>query len=140
MNAESPFIVLSSDRASNSAELNAAERDLFERQLRARNLDFKQVDGVYKGTRETSYVVLTPTTGDEQNAISLARRYGQESVLLVDANRYATLVFLNPGQGGPHIKELKGVGHWRATDRTEAETQDSYTQDGEAYYVTRALA
>lgn len=139
MNIETPFIVLSSDRAQYHEELNAARRDTFEHQLRARGLDFKRVIGAYKGASEVSYIVLVPTTGDEQNAVRLARRYGQESVLLVDANRYASLIYLNEGEGGISIKEIKGIGFWRETTESDATAGDAYTRDGDRYYTTRAL-
>lgn len=139
MNTETPFLVLSADRIEYDESLNALRRDTFEHQLRARELDFKRVDGSYKGTREVSYVVLIPTTGAEADAIRLARRYGQESVLYVDANRFATLITLYPGQGGPDISGHRGAGWWREVDQLAAQNAEAYTRDGERFYVTKAV-
>jgi hypothetical protein len=137
MNVEIPFVIFTSDRSIYDAELNAQRRGMLERQLTARGLDWKRVEGSYAGSLETSYVVLTPNDGDEHGCLQLARRYGQDSVLIVDANRYATLAYLHPGNGGPDIRGSKPVGFWRHVTRQEAEESGSYTRDGDTYYTTR---
>ena len=136
MNVQTPFVISTSDRAIYDADLNAQRRDMLERQLAVRGLDFKRVEGSYNGTNETSYVVLTPRDGDEHLCLALASRYGQESVLIVDANRYATLAYVS--QFGGHITGSKPVGFWRHVTRQEAEEAGSYTRDGDSYYTTRA--
>lgn len=135
MNIETPFVVISADRASNTDELNAQRRDMFEHQLEARDLDFKRVVGVWQGKEEVSYIVLIPEPGDEHNALRLARRYGQEAALYVDANRHATMLALNAEDGGPDIKESIGVGQWLPVSKAYALAQDAYTRDGEIYYA-----
>ena len=137
MNVLVPFVVFTSDRAEYGADVNAERRDLLERQLTARGLDWKRVEGSFAGSRETRYVVLTPQDGDEHSCLQLARRYGQDSVLIVDANRYATLAYLHPGNGGPDIRGWKPVGFWRHVTRQEAEESGAYTRDGDSYYTTR---
>lgn len=136
MNTEMPFIVLSSDRADNSPEVNKERRILLEHQLAARGLDFKQVTGVYKGLQEVSYIVLTPKDGDEHACLQLARRYGQESVLLVDANRYTVEALLNEGAGGVDINFTRPLGFWRRLPDYEP-LPARYTQDGCAFYATQ---
>lgn len=135
MNTQTPFVVISADRATYSAELNAQRRDMFEHQLAARELDFKRVQGVWKGIPEVSYIVLIPEPGDEHNALRLARRYGQESALYVDANRHATLLALNAEDGGPDIKEQVGLGQWSPVSKAYALHLDAYTLDGDQYYA-----
>lgn len=139
MHGETPFMVVSVDKAENSAALNEERQQLFELQLNARSLPFKKVIGVYNGDRETSYIVLNANEGDSDKILPLARRYGQESVLSVDFNRFATLLFLHPGNGGPDVRDYRGVGFWRELDDGEL-LPHSYTLDGNKVYSTRAFA
>lgn len=135
MNTQVPFVVISCDRAEYDESLNASRRDTFEHQLRARDLDFKRVNGVWDGKAEVSYIVLIPHPGDEHTALRLARRYGQESALYVDANRHAVLFALNREDGGVDIKEQVGLGQWQLVSKAYALAQDGYTRDGEDYYA-----
>lgn len=139
MNIETPFIVVSCDRSENTPEVATSRRDTFEHQIRALGHAFIPVTGKYKGLPERAFLVLAPDTATEENIFRLARRYGQESVLLVDANRYATLAFLNPDVGGPAVKELKGIGFWREVTREEAGLQAGFTYADGRYFTTKAL-
>lgn len=136
MNIQTPFIVLSASRAELTPELNAERSALLERQLQARDLSFKRVEGAYKGQREISFLVLTPDSNAEALATRLARRYGQESVLAVDANRAAALLFLRPDVGGEDIASIEPIGYWRSAAQAEAESLDAFTRDGSDYYIT----
>lgn len=140
MNIQTPFTILSASRSELTAELNAERSDLLERQLAARDLSFKRVEGSYKGEREISFLVLTPDDRAESLVLRLARRYGQESVLHVDANRYAALLFLHPDVGGPDVSSVSGVGFWRSAAQAEAESLEAYTRDGADYYITSEVA
>jgi hypothetical protein len=81
--------------------------------------------------------VLTPADVGAQHAVlELARRYGQESVLQVDANRFATLLFLNPPGAVPDIKRYASIGFFRQISAVEAANAGNYTKDGETYYGT----
>lgn len=135
-----PFVIFSVDKADLSPEVNRERQNFVERQLAARNLPFKKVQGVYKGVRETAYKVSLYGQGVEDWILLLARRYGQESVLQVDFNRFAMLLFLHQGNGGPNVKTFKGVGYWREITADEAANEDNFTQDGDRYYSTRQFA
>jgi hypothetical protein len=136
MNTQTPFVVISADRKEYTCELNANRRDMFEHQLNARELDYKRVEGFYQGETEVSYVVLIPEPGDEHNALRLARRYGQESALYVDANRHASLFLLNREDGGPDIREIVRVpGTWQELPAAQALTLEAFTRDGDRYYA-----
>lgn len=135
-----PFVVFSVDKADLPAEINRERQTMVEAQLAARGLRFKKVQGVYKGARETAYIVTLHAQGLEDTILTLARRYGQESVLQVDFNRFAMLLFLNPGNGGPNVKDFKGVGYWREITADDAANEDNFTQDGDKYYSTRQYA
>lgn len=103
--------------------------------MEERNLDFKRVYGVYQGIGEAAYIVLIPNSGDEHNALRLARRYGQESALHVDANRHAVLILLNPEEGGLDEKAHITLGTWGRVSKAYALAQDAYTRDGEDFYA-----
>lgn len=137
MNTQTPFMIMSADRAEYGADINAERRKLLVRQFEARGLSFKEVEGSYNGTKETSYVIPVHSSGDESLVLTLARRYGQESVLSVDANRFATLLYLHSDMGGPDVKAVEPVGHWRALDASEPDPA-SYTRDGSQRYTTAA--
>lgn len=134
-----PFLVVSCDLAANHPDINALRRELFEEQMSARGLFYQRALGSYEGTTEVAYIVLNANEGDADKLLPLARRYGQESVLSVDFNRFATLLFLNPGNGGPDVKNYKGIGFWRElTD--EEPLPESYTKVGAKVFATRQYA
>lgn len=135
MITNTPFLVITSDRYNNTPELNAARRDTFRHQLAARNLSFREVQEVYKGNSETAYLVLIDDANDEHNALRLARRYGQESALSVDANRAATLLILRPEVGGPDVDSTEQLGMWQAVPESVAKALDAYTLSDGVYYV-----
>lgn len=139
MNTQVPFVIISADRPGFTPEVLAMRRDTFEHQLRARDLDFKRMLGMWEGVQEVSYLVLIPHPYDEHSALRLARRYGQESALYVDANRHATVMALNAEDGGPDVKESIGLGVWQETTPDLAVQQPAYTKDpeNEQYYIVR---
>ena len=128
MNTETPFLILSAERADLDPEVNAERtRQLFA-QLAARRFAYVKVTGSYKGRTEASFLVLLDG-GDGgypfDLLLSLARRYGQESVLSVDANRRATLHTLASGIG--HTDTALGNG--APISAEHAEHLDSWTRD-----------
>lgn len=135
MNIHTPFVIITSDRYNLTPELNAARRDTFRHQLAQRGLSYKEVQGVYKGSHETAYLVLIEDAADEHNALRLARRYGQESALYVDANRAVSLYTLRPEVGGPDIDGTESLGMWAAVHESVAKAQDAYTYSDGTYYV-----
>lgn len=142
MNTHTSFIIFTSDRSVLSEPMNVLRRELLEKQLRHRGLSFKPVDGVYKGTTEHAYLVLVDSDRDEAICLELARRNEQESVLHVDANRVATLLYLNPPSNvapirGADIARAEPVGFWHKAGVHDLPLPDSYTRDGNDVYVTR---
>lgn len=135
MNTHTPFVVISSDRYNLTPELNEARRDTFVHQLAQRGLSFKQVQGVYKGNAEVSFIVLIDNTADEHNALRLARHYGQESALYVDANRAVSLLVLRAEVGGPDVDSTEALGIWAAVPESVAKAQGAYTLSDGVYYV-----
>ena len=133
MNTETPFLILSAERADLDPEVNAERTSNLRAQLAARDLAYTEVTGSYKGHTEASFLVLLES-GDGgypfDLLLSLARRYGQESVLSVDANRRATLHTLASGIGHTDT----ALGQWAPISAERAEHLDSWTRDGRDNY------
>src|SRR5258707_14434318 len=95
-----PFVILSAEKSDLTPEANLARTTALYRQLEARDLAFKPVKGMYKGQRENPFVVLAiDGTNEFDQVLSLAKRYGQESILYSDADRFTTLHFLSSDPG-----------------------------------------
>ena len=98
MNIELPFFILSaSSDACGDAE-NKARHKMLRRQLRDAGLAIAECTGCYAGDLEQSILVLDewPATLSTRGIVMrLARAWGQESILEVDANRSARLSFTN---------------------------------------------
>lgn len=148
MNPPNSFMLFTSDLASDTDTLNARKRQLLERQLQARGLDWRKVQGSYKGTPEHSYMVQTPDTKAEHEVLVLAWRYAQESVLYVSPNGYASLWYVAgdnaaiPGE----VERVEPVGFWREFDPSADNIlPESYTivrfgtEARTAYFTTVAL-
>lgn len=91
---------------------------------------YQRAVGRYNGHEEISFIVSTPggTMGQFwQSLVVLAKRYGQESVLHVDANQQAALYFIEDGTWqhlGPYVQVTE----------TEALSLGSYTKTEEGLY------
>jgi hypothetical protein len=84
-----PFSVLSAELSGRAD--NAARTADLRHWLQDKELQFVSAEGSYKGVKENSFVVLTPSVIDRLLVGALAEHYGQESILHVEANRRATL-------------------------------------------------
>jgi hypothetical protein len=87
MKKQTPFLIL-------ALNLNTEKE---EREVLGQlKVPYTQCLGVYDGLEERSYLFpLTSSHGDESSdLIELARRYNQHSVLIVDANRIASLYYI----------------------------------------------
>jgi hypothetical protein len=148
MNSKRPFVILSAERADRGPAVN---KDL-SRQLQSQLSDILPtlpVFGSYSGRLEESFLCLLPETrirtsswpttagqtyvlhGHERayefdHVLSLARRYGQESILYVDAGRFAYLVPV-PVIGRP--VKFEPIGPWREVSRAAIRPGDCYTAD-----------
>lgn len=147
MNIPTPFVILTSDLASDSETLNARKRQLLERQLDHRGLKWRKVHGAYEGVPETSYLVPVPDTRTEHEVLVLAWRYSQKTVLRVSNNNLASLYYLAgddatiPGD----VTRVEAVGFWREFDPAkEGNTlPESYTVvrygDHDAHFTTKVM-
>lgn len=112
-----------------NAENEARHKEL-RGELQVRGLNFKEVLGSYKGDVEKTFVVNT----NEDKALTmvkvLACLYGQESILIVDQERKASLYDCNDGT-------ITKLGRFCAVDALEASKLDNWTLDGTQYYTVK---
>lgn len=129
MKQQEPFIILSAERPEYTVDGNAARSAALARQLAARDLDFMRVVGSYNGQQEQSFLVLAAEDSPEEALVrSLARRYGQESVLSVCGSRIATLHYLKP-----KAKPVR-LGNFHAITEAEAMARPAWTRDNAGQY------
>lgn len=142
-----PFMILTSDLASDSETLNARKRQLLERQLQHRNLTWRKVHGAYEGTHEVSYLVHTPDMRTEHEVLVLAWRYNQKTVMRVSNNNLATLYYIAGGDAivpGDVIR-VEAVGFWHKFDPVQEGNTlpESYTvvRDGDhdTFFTTKVM-
>lgn len=130
---QTPFVILSAERSCYAEDVNQHRTDQLAVQIIARDHDSAPVLGCYENACERSFLLLCEHGEDDaaySDALRLARRYGQDAVLYVDANRHAVLI--NPKNGAI----TRSLGRWRQTTREEARGRGAYTRaaDG-AFYV-----
>lgn len=139
MNTFTPFAILSASRA-DTVSTNPDRNNLLSAQLRARDYDFAPVTGCYQGKEEESFIALLDQDGAGfYELCRLARRWGQESILHVDANRHAVLHFINQEIGGPDTNsQTQSLGIWRPVTEAVARALDAWTFNPATnlYYTT----
>ena len=133
MNTFTPFYVVSGALSVYSPRINADRTNSLERWLRAEGFATVQVKGCYQGNREPAILVLDDRADNdvcEQAVLRLARQYDQKSVLAVDANRQARLIFCHFGNSRP-------IGQWRAVSAGHVmdNPSASYTERAGQYYT-----
>ena len=127
-----PFVIISASRAAWSAEANADSTRQLASQLLARDFKITQVRGSYGGIEEDSFLVLCdPVTQDYEFGMltQLAERYGQESLLLGDAFRNASLWYEADG------RTVALPGKFQAVDSVTAHKLGNWTRREGQYYA-----
>ena len=119
--------------ALNSDMLDASEERLVRFRL-GEKAAFKQLKGAYKNVIETSYLVNVDLSGDLCQLVSdiydLASDYDQESVLVVEKNREANLVFIDNSQ--PVY-----LGKFQESNPSEAIALGNWTLDGSTFWIVK---
>ena len=98
--------IISAHRDMHIGEVNEVHHQNLGQQLASRGFSPSPVEGSYKGTPEKSWIV------DVEDAplmyvMELAKRYGQESVLVIDSECVAWLLYVGnavPERLGPFFK------------------------------------
>ena len=133
MNTFTPFYIVSGALSVYNPRMNADRTDSLERWLRAKGFATVQVNGCYEGEREPAILVVDDWPGNElcESAVMrLARQYDQESILAVDSNRQARLIFCE-------FENTKAIGRWHAVnaDTVMSNPSASYTERAGQYYT-----
>lgn len=116
MNIHPITYIISAYRPDRDFVSNRIAHDALRQLLQVAGYGIKQVDGVYKGQKEKSFVVV----GATDNAIlSLAWTFSQESVLKLHGDRHADLLYTNG--------VVEPLGKFVAVGQAEALKHDSYT-------------
>ncbi len=126
------FIIFSGDRGK-YWESDKVNRQIIKDAFKAQNIPFKTVQGVYrhalggKTVHEQSYVVHAK---HEHVVLELATKTGQESVLFVDSDSNARLIFLD------NNKVLRLGGKFKVIPKEDALKLYAYTHDtdNDLYY------
>ena len=120
MNTEKQFYIISAERANEMDRENQWNTESLRHQLKRRSLPHKQVLGCYAGSHEVSFVVVT---GDERAILELTNKHEQESVLHVDANRQASLIYCDD-------ERRESLGKFRTVPASTVDPKtDAYTID-----------
>ena len=126
-----PFVIISAERFTNTIEENEKNHNELLTQLKKDKFSIKEVEDVYQGTVEKSILVIL---NQRWLAVELATFknyaaiFNQESILFVDEERNASLIF---PQGGLSEK----LGKFIAVSKGIAIQMSNYTFDGKDHYV-----
>ena len=123
MNKVYPTFIISAEQQDSDFSDNAFKTDELKQDLNAAKLHYKVIQWVSNENKRTSFVV----EGSAGVAYELCSKYNQESSLVLDEDRYAT-VLNNDGS-------IKSVGRLHAVDKEVANKFDSYLFDGRYYWV-----
>jgi hypothetical protein len=135
MRTNIPFVVISAERGEYTPAVNQWRTESLASQLEARDLRTIPMDGVYQGKAERSFLVFLPPEHAAYTLTmlrQLGRRWGQESILHVDANRGAELLYMDE-------RTPIDLGQWQTVSAAEAANADGYTYspDTDSYYLAR---
>jgi hypothetical protein len=114
-----PCVVFSAFKSNKSLDDNQADTIVACAELIRRDIPLKIVKGCYKGEQETSILV---NLVHFDVVLALAKRFGQESILVVDTERNAKLVFCKD-------ESTQVLGKWAQAFPPYQE--DAYTLDPE---------
>lgn len=131
MNISKQVVILSAELSTNTFEGNRQRTATLEGILQDLHLPFNKALGVYKGSEETSFVVIVRDETDIEVLRDFAfKNFGQESILVQDANQEAYLLY----QDGT----TERLGVLEQTTKENALKQDAYTLMNDQYYITRS--
>lgn len=131
------FLMVSAERVENTPEENAFDTELMAAYLRREGVTYDRCLGQYDGTREVSFRVCLDAhdTRETSRVVGLvqrlARRFLQESVLLVCPDGEATLVYAD---------RTKYLGQWSRCDESDLQDESpDFTRIGDEYFIVEVL-
>lgn len=122
-----PVFIISPETAGMDAGIRQAAHEAFVFMLNEMGLAWKPVLGVYKGSKEGSYVIAADEV-DIGKIETLRLMFGQECFMYVDSRRFASLHY---------DKHVEYLGQLRDVSPDIAKKRAAYTTDGETYWVVR---
>lgn len=131
MRTTNQLIILSAELSSESMESNALRSSILERTIDDLKIPYKKSLGVYKGSHEVSFVV---NVGTDRTVLDVLKRmafksFGQESVLIQDANGLSFLEF--------HNGKTLELGKMVEVSEDEAMRLDNYTVMDGQFFATK---
>jgi len=111
--------IISPEKSCKSRDVNSLRIDTMRAVLESDGYPFKSLEGCYKGLTEKSFLICDIS---EAEALRLAIHYGQESILYLDADRSAFLIFADGS-------ETQALGEFKSVPRALAKNHDSWTVD-----------
>ena len=137
MNKKDAFVIFSVFQSRLSKADNLENHKKVLRHLKDFGLNYKVVEGVYRGESELS--ILVPVINqvfDLATVEQLAHIYNQHSILFVDSDRNAELKFMVKAfdENLDQVRSEK-LGKFIATTKGIATQCENYTKDGNNYYI-----
>jgi hypothetical protein len=131
MKIKEPFFILSAYDTRHGKRYNNTNHTALLHTLRGLGYDVAECTGCYAGVTEQSILVLDRVAAPhtERVLLSLARRYGQEAILTVDAGRRARLIPLD------RWKAVEPVGTFTRTTKEKLTSGVGWTKCAGQYYV-----
>ncbi len=126
--AYTPFIIISAQTSEASA---AKDRNSLTSDLVKLGITFHHVRGCYKGVEEDSFLIHGKHLDE---AVTLGKKYGQESLLLVNAYSVASLYSLPTADGDTNTHV---IGTFLSCTEELAKEQTGWTRSdaGQYYYI-----
>ena len=132
MNTVEQVVILSGELSNLSSTENDRRTTLLNDMIAELRLPFKKATGVYKGSKENSFVVIVREQADIDTVTGFAfKSFGQESVLHQDSNQLARLIYANG--------KTEVVGKLEQVSKELAETLDNYTVMEGKFYTTTPI-
>ena len=122
------IVILSAELSENTKDQNEHLTAKLACALGDMNMPFKSVQGMYKGHKENSFLVIVRDFKEISLMNNLAWAYHQESILYCDQDRNAFLVYCD---GTP----ADALGVFQKVDSVEG--LDAYTIDGDEYWTCK---
>ena len=138
MKKNDAFVIFSVFQSRLSKDENLENHKKVLRHLKPFGLRFKVVEGVYRGETELSIMVpVINQVFDYSTVEQLAHIYNQHSILFVDSDRNAELRFMVKAFDASlnELPKSEKLGKFIATTKGIATQCNSYTKDGNDYYI-----
>ena len=131
--------IVSAYRTDVPTSLNQWNHALLLERLRGCGIHCVECDGMYDGVQEKSVLVELRPPLDWGRVIQAGYAFSQESVLYIDKDRQATLVFLSQADA-PRLSAIERevpLGELVAVSPTKAQTLNAWTKtnDGQYYAI-----